>query len=78
VLVGNKCDLQQDWRAVTPLEGQNFAESVHIPFFETSAREFVNVQEAWVELAKAAVRYKLENSSQPNGQGEKKSKCIMS
>uniref|UniRef100_A0A7S4IIT5 Uncharacterized protein n=1 Tax=Vannella robusta TaxID=1487602 RepID=A0A7S4IIT5_9EUKA len=42
ILVGNKCDIVEG-KAVTFGEGEQFAKSENIPFFETSALQDVNV-----------------------------------
>lgn len=43
VLVGNKCDLT-DERVVSFNDGQQLAEDLHLPFFEASAKENINVR----------------------------------
>lgn len=51
VLCGNKCDLESE-RQVTKAEGENLAKSWRIPFFETSAKNRINVEEAIQELCR--------------------------
>ena len=46
VVVGNKCDLEEE-RRVTTDEGQELAKSFDCPFFETSAKERINVDEVF-------------------------------
>jgi Ras-related protein Rab-8A len=50
VLIGNKCDLE---RKVEKKAGENLAEEYGIPFFETSAKQDINVQEAFTALVNA-------------------------
>ena len=51
VLIGNKCDLS-DRRAISTEDGQRLAKEYGIPFFETSAKQDINVQEAFGALVK--------------------------
>lgn len=51
VLVGNKCDLESN-REVTKEEGQNLARDLGCPFFETSAKEDINVTEVFQEITR--------------------------
>ena len=51
VLVGTKCDLE-DERQVTEQEGQDLAATLHCPFFETSAKAGINIEEAFYELTR--------------------------
>ena len=51
VLVGNKCDLEEE-RQVTTVEGQDLAKSFGCPIYETSAKARINVEEAFYELVR--------------------------
>ena len=55
ILVGNKCDLESE-RAVDVSEGKEFADSLNIPFIETSAKDDINVEKAFVLMAAAALK----------------------
>lgn len=46
VLVGNKCDLNEE-RAVPKAEGEDLAKRWNAPFFEASAKQNINVSEAF-------------------------------
>lgn len=49
ILVGNKCDLTES-RAVTTEEGNEIAESLGIQYFETSAKDNINVKQTFDAL----------------------------
>eukprot|EP01115_Flamella_aegyptia_P014574 TRINITY_DN836_c2_g1_i2.p1 TRINITY_DN836_c2_g1~~TRINITY_DN836_c2_g1_i2.p1 ORF type:complete len:179 (+),score=50.15 TRINITY_DN836_c2_g1_i2:74-610(+) len=51
VLAGNKCDLEND-RKVTTQEAQELAKKFEVPFFETSAKSRINVEECFHELVR--------------------------
>jgi len=51
MLAGNKCDLESE-RQVTTAEGQDLAKSFACPFFETSAKARINVEEAFYDLVR--------------------------
>merc|ERR1712130_713813 len=51
VLVGNKCDLNEE-RRVSTTEGQDLAKSFGCSLFETSAKARINVEEAFYELVR--------------------------
>lgn len=47
MLVGNKCDMPDDKRQVSKEEGEQFARERGLMFIETSAKEAINVEEAF-------------------------------
>ena len=54
VLIGNKCDLME--RVVTTEEAQGFAKVRNMGYFETSAKDNINVNEAFDRLASEVYR----------------------
>eukprot|EP01102_Stenamoeba_stenopodia_P010862 TRINITY_DN330_c0_g6_i1.p1 TRINITY_DN330_c0_g6~~TRINITY_DN330_c0_g6_i1.p1 ORF type:complete len:223 (+),score=19.23 TRINITY_DN330_c0_g6_i1:533-1201(+) len=64
ILVGNKCDSEND-RVITADRGEKLASEFGIPFIETSARTRIGVEEAFLTLAKEIFErlYKLRQSS---------------
>ena len=64
ILIGNKCDMECE-RAVEYSTGKELADSLNIPFIETSAKENMNVEEAFALLTAVIVR-KLSESETRN------------
>lgn len=51
ILVGNKCDLISK-RVVDTEQAQQFAQQIGVPYIETSAKQFSNVEEMFMALAR--------------------------
>jgi len=71
VLVGNKCDLETE-RQVTTGEGSDLAKSFGCPFFESSAKTRVNVEESFYQLVREIKRE--NNPTKSNAKDKKKGK----
>ena len=65
VLVGNKCDLESD-RQVSSQEGKDLAKRFGCQFIETSAKQKINVEEAFFEVVKDIRRYNKEQENRGN------------
>ncbi|KAG5501425.1 hypothetical protein JKF63_03238 [Porcisia hertigi] len=70
ILVGNKCDLVTK-KVVDTQMAQDFANSLGIPFLETSAKNSTNVEEAFMQMASSikarlAVSGEAKTASRPN------------
>merc|ERR1711924_145695 len=50
VLVGNKCDVPADQRVVSYEQGKALADEFGVAFFETSAKENLNVEDAFTSI----------------------------
>ncbi|XP_013789587.2 ras-related protein Rap-1A-like [Limulus polyphemus] len=73
ILVGNKCDLE-DERVVGKDQGGNLARSFNnCAFLESSAKAKVNVHEIFYDLVRQINRKNPEKKTKP----QKKSKCII-
>ena len=66
ILVGNKTDLH-DRRQVTTEEGEALAEELRMRYYETSARENYNVDEAFLGLAAEVKRRAPQRFPEPGG-----------
>ncbi|KAL7301169.1 hypothetical protein TKK_0006140 [Trichogramma kaykai] len=58
LLVGNKCDLDHQ-RAVSVDEAQNLARQLKIPYIECSAKQRMNVDQAFHELVRIVRKFQL-------------------
>jgi len=74
VLVGNKCDLK-DRREVSVQEGAELARTWNVPFFETSAKTKVNIEECFYELVREVRREQRKVSDKKKRR--KLGKCII-
>lgn len=54
LLIGNKCDLSMK-RATDYVVAKEFADSIGIPFLETSAKQSTNVEEAFTTMAQEII-----------------------
>ncbi|KZV91437.1 ras-domain-containing protein [Exidia glandulosa HHB12029] len=63
IVVGNKCDLEYE-RQVGETEGRDLAKQCNCNFIETSAKQRINVDEAFASLVREIRRY---NKEQQNG-----------
>ena len=77
ILVGNKCDLSDNLRKVNKEEGQNKANEYKIPFFETSCKDGINVNEVFEKIIEDIERKKKYQTAPRNKivDKTKKDKC---
>lgn len=67
IIVGNKCDLEQD-RVVPKEEGIALARSFGCKFMETSAKQRINVEQSFYELVREIRKYNREMSGYQGAQ----------
>eukprot|EP01134_Creolimax_fragrantissima_P004062 CFRG4062T1 len=69
MILGNKCDIE-DKRAVATERGTALASEYSIPFLETSAKNNINVEQAFTEMA-SAIKKKMDvkATTAPKAQG---------
>jgi len=65
VLVGNKCDME-DERVISFERGKQLADSLGLEFFETSAKENVNVRAVFERLVDIICEKMSDTVSEPN------------
>ena len=70
--LGNKCDLQN--REVEKSEGEEFGRNMGCGFFETSAKNHLNIKEAFEELVRAV---QARNEERPPESKPKNQRCIL-
>jgi len=66
ILIGNKCDLV-DKRVVDYQKGKTLADEYHIKFFETSAKNSINVDESFITLARDIKKRLIDSDAQAQG-----------
>lgn len=64
ILVGNKCDSPD--KKVSTEEGQALANQMNISFFETSAKDNLNIEKVFDEITKQVMRMKKDKLAQAN------------
>ena len=57
---------------ITYEEGKKLADKYNLPFFETSAKDNINIDEAFYALYKAMYQRLLENEQKKSQQGPQK------
>eukprot|EP01126_Amoeba_proteus_P052631 TRINITY_DN6372_c0_g3_i2.p1 TRINITY_DN6372_c0_g3~~TRINITY_DN6372_c0_g3_i2.p1 ORF type:complete len:184 (+),score=29.82 TRINITY_DN6372_c0_g3_i2:79-630(+) len=67
VVAGNKCDLESE-REVSKQEGQDLAKDWHTPFYETSAKDSVNIQDIFYEIVRE-VQKEHKGEPKPRSRG---------
>lgn len=72
ILVGNKCDLENK-REVPYKEGLELAKNFKIPFYETSAKKRINVEEVFHDIVRIIRKSKVQTNIKPT----KKANCIL-
>ena len=70
LLVGNKCDLEEE-RVVSKEEGEQKAKEYNLDFFETSCKEGININEVFEKLTEDIL---MKNVQLNSNEGEKLSK----
>ncbi len=65
VLVGNKCDSPN--KVVSLNDQQEYARLMNLQFFETSAKDNINVDEVFIELTRLILARQERNGNLANG-----------
>ncbi|ORX92804.1 ras-domain-containing protein [Basidiobolus meristosporus CBS 931.73] len=62
IIVANKCDLESE-RQVSSQEGKDLARQFGCPFIETSAKQRINVDEAFYDIVREIRKFNRESQS---------------
>ena len=65
ILVGNKCDLENQ-REVNKDEGLAFADKYGIQYFETSAKETINIESLFIDTTKYLLSKQVQKAGNNN------------
>ena len=78
-IFGNKVDIPASDQVVTASEGRELAKTLgDCPFFETSAKTRLNVEEAYFELVRQIIRFQASTPKKgKEAKKDKKSSCII-
>ena len=77
VIVGNKCDLEND-RQVSKEEGIKFAKECGVPFYETSAKIKINNEECFYQLVREMRKLQRKKEGDTNeNKKKKKNHCTL-
>ena len=71
IIVGNKIDLN-DSREVSFEEGKNFAKKKNCPFFESSAKDKINIDEIFITLLEEILKAQKNIKEEKKNEGENK------
>ena len=81
VLIGNKCDLNEE-RKISIEMGKNLAEEQRIHFFETSYKDNINIEKAFYDVAEQIIEKNkgkkvFNNNLELDKKRNKKSECCL-
>lgn len=65
MLIGNKCDME-DRRCISRERGESLAREHFIPFLETSAKNNINVEKAFFEMARLILKRNPSHNPDPS------------
>jgi small GTP-binding protein len=74
ILVGNKCDLQ-DQRVITTDQGEDLARNFGSAFLEASAKTRINVDQIFYDLIRQVNRIEPQKKGKGGGGDKGKKKC---
>lgn len=74
ILIGNKCDWEEK-RAVSTERGQALADELGVPFLEVSAKNNINIDSAFYNLA-AEIKKRMVDNVRTDGQSQQGSGSV--